>query len=840
MTDAAPQRLTELFEHAIALAPDARDAWIAAACGDDDRLRAKLERLLRADERAAHFLEQPPALIADAIAGSAGSVRGLESPQQFGPYRVLRSIGIGGMGEVWLAERSDGEFEQRVAIKQLAYPTPGLLHRFRQERQILAHLEHANIARLIDGGVDAAGAPYLVMEYVEGMPLIDYARERELDLRARLQLFLRVCEGVQYAHQNLVVHRDLKPSNIFVTATGEPKLLDFGIAKVLASTDEAEATRTVGRLFTPGYAAPEQFVGGTVTTATDVYALGVVLYELLAGKRPARSTSGDDEYAATEPPPPSAAIDRSDRNAGARRRALRGDLDRVVLTALAVQPQRRYPSAEALANDIRRYLDGRPVSARGDGAWYRFRKFSQRNRYALGAASVVLLVSVLAAIVSLDQARRARDEAARGRIETAKYTRVAEFVSQILSGVDPDRAKSMDRSLVRLLLDSAAKNAKIQLADQPAVRASIEETIASGYESIGEFALADAHLNAALQAAHQSEGYALAQPRLIAKRSNVLQGLGRYKESHALAEQAVALTEGLPPDNRIRLIVESRLASSDCLLFRRQACRERFARVYPLERRVFGENDEETLRTLSGLAYASVGPGTYGEAKALFVELIERHRERFGEDNSRTLNAVRALALIDNNLGEYAESERLLRSNLPIAERALGEHQTTAEMLLWLGVSLRSQNRYLEARPVIERALALLVKINGPQHFVTLSARHALAALFSDMGEYKLAEQQARELKAAMQAVAGGRGDHGAAGAQLARILIHQKRFAEAEDELDQAWSSQQWAATHSSQEPTDLIRDYMALYAAWGKPDAVEQWRARLPLGAIVEYGPR
>ena len=234
------QRVAELFDQVTELPIDERAAWIATACVGDDALRAELEALLRSDERAARFMERPPALIAIAAATAQSDPQ----PRQFGPYAVVRQIGVGGMGEVWLGERSDGEFEQRVAIKQLAYPTPGLLQRFRQERQILARLEHPHIARLIDGGVAADGAPYFVMEYVEGVPITDYAREHALDVETRLRLFLRVCEAVQYAHQNLIVHRDLKPSNIFVTVDGLPKLLDFGIAKVLTTTGTDAPTQT--------------------------------------------------------------------------------------------------------------------------------------------------------------------------------------------------------------------------------------------------------------------------------------------------------------------------------------------------------------------------------------------------------------------------------------------------------------------------------------------------------------------------------------------------------------------------------------------------------------------
>ena len=377
------------------------------------------------------------------------------------------------------------------------------------------------------------------------------------------------------------------------------------------------------------------------------------------------------------------------------------------------------------------------------------------------------------------------------------------------------------------------------LMAQPAVRASIEETIASSFETIGEYTLADAHFQLALAAAHATDGFAVAQPRLLAKRSKILEDLGHYQQAHTLAQHAVTLASALAPDDRARLVAEGRLASNDCVLFRHKACRERFARVYAADRRVFGENDPETLSALSGLANASIAPGSYEQAKTLVADLLQRYRSRFGADHSQTLKAVRNMALIEINLGEQAEAEKLLRTNLPIAERALGsEHQTTAEMVFWLGESLRRQKRYTEAKPLLERAFALLNKINGPHHFMTLSAQHALVALLVDMGDDVGAEQNTRALVATMQTLPDGHGDHGAARLMLVKILVREKRFAEAESELNQAWSAQNRTLTQGSGKAVDLISSYIALYAAWNKPQLVAQWRAKLRAGVVVESG--
>ena len=468
-------RVAELFGQALDLPVEERGTWIADACGTDTSLRAELERLLRADARAGEFMEHPPALIAAAM---DASVNGADSLPQFGQWRTLRKIGSGGMGEVWLAERDDGEFEQRVAIKQLSYPTPGLMQRFRQERQILARLEHPNIARLIDGGMTADASPYLVMDYVDGVPITQYAREQNLSLRARLQLFLQVCSAVQYAHQNLVVHRDLKPSNILVGTDGAPKLLDFGIAKVLATTDAAAQTQTAARLLTPDYAAPEQFDGGAITTATDVYALGVVLYELLVGSRPKRDARLTARASVADVTAPSAALDRTTGDAGKRRRELRGDLDRITLTALAAEQQRRYPSVEALAADLQRYLQGRPIAARGDSAMYRLRKFVRRNRWTVATAVFVFAVCIAATVISLQQARNALEQATRAQAVRA-------FLVGVFKQASPDQNKGKSIT-AHELLDAGAMQLAENKEDPPDVKADLTEVIAGLYADIGD------------------------------------------------------------------------------------------------------------------------------------------------------------------------------------------------------------------------------------------------------------------------------------------------------------------------------------------------------------------
>jgi serine/threonine protein kinase len=420
------ERLTALFDELVEVDPATRRARLKALAESEADLARELEALLLADARAEGILERSPTTMAREVATGYESgeyetpvvaLPKTEAGMRLGPWRLLEPIGEGGMGEVWKAERADDSFDQFVAVKILrqGVVSAGMHRRFLVERQILARLHHPAIARLLDGGVAPDGRPYFVMELVQGLPLHEHARSKKLGIDDRLRLFTTGCEAVEAAHRQLVVHRDLKPSNILVSEAGEVKLLDFGIAKVLEPdlfTEAEGATRLDGRALTPEYAAPEQILGEPVTTATDVYGLGLVLYELLVGKRPFRRDGSLGEMVealdSEEPDRPSTVVVHgessevvapTERKRWARR--LRGDLDTIVLRALAREPERRYPSVAALRDDVRRFLAGRPIRARIDGMLYRSFKFVARHRWAAlasGGATVVLVSSVFVAL----------------------------------------------------------------------------------------------------------------------------------------------------------------------------------------------------------------------------------------------------------------------------------------------------------------------------------------------------------------------------------------------------------------------------------------------------------
>jgi non-specific serine/threonine protein kinase/serine/threonine-protein kinase len=469
----------DLYEEAVEKPPADRGAWLDQACHDSE-LRREVDSLLAADAGAHSSF----------LAGAA-LAPGLEAPpprERIGPYRVVRPLGSGGMGSVYLAERSDEDFAKRVAIK-VVRPEMGtavLLRRFRAERQILAGLDHPGIARLYDGGSTEDGLPYFVMEHVEGEHLIAHCESRRLPLRERLVLFQRVCEAVQHAHQNLVVHRDLKPSNILVTAQGEPKLLDFGIAKLLdpqSPVDEAEAgTATMLRAMTPDYASPEQVRGQRITPASDVYSLGVVLYELVAGRRPYRTTgraAGELERAICieEVERPSAGVPAP------LRRQLRGDLDNIVGKALQKEPRQRYATAAELAEDLRRHLAGLPVRAQPASFVYKSGKFLRRHRWAVAAATVAVGSLVTGLGLAIWQARVAQAERARAERRFADVRRLANsLIFEMHEGI----ARLPGSTPVRALLVQRGLQYLDSLAGESAGDAQLQRELASAYDKVGD------------------------------------------------------------------------------------------------------------------------------------------------------------------------------------------------------------------------------------------------------------------------------------------------------------------------------------------------------------------
>ncbi len=524
--DDRTRRALSLFDELVDLDEAARAPILSGLLTEDSALHAEVNALLAADARDG-VLERTVLSLLPATEQD-------DLPARIGPWRITGVAGRGGMGAVYLGERDDGQFEQRAAIKliRLGMDTPQLRARFLRERQILAALVHPNIATLLDGGVTDTGAPYFGMERVTGAPLDVWCDGRKATLRERVTSFLQVCAAVQHAHQNLIVHRDLKPANILVGDDGRVKLLDFGIAKLVGGDEEEPERRTSTRVLTPAWASPEQILGRPITTATDVHALGLLLFRLLTGAHPFDRGEGNAIATARaicelEPVKPSlAAVDP------ALGRHLAGDLDTIVLRALAKEPQRRYPSVTALVEDLRRYRAGLPVLAHPDSPGYRARKFVARHRLVVAASAAVVLALVGGAAVAVVQAAEARRERDRARIEEERAERMNAFLRSVLAAPDPVRGGARDLRVADLLA-GASRRLESELGGQPAIEGDLRATLGETYYNLGRLEEAESELNRALGLARASGRSARSTAPIELARAKTLNGLGRWSEAES-------------------------------------------------------------------------------------------------------------------------------------------------------------------------------------------------------------------------------------------------------------------------------------------------------------------
>jgi serine/threonine-protein kinase len=717
------RRARAVLDVVLDLPPDRRAAYLADACGADPALRRLVDELLAADAAADSFLAAPvverAAPLAAEVTEALPEAAPPTPPRVVGRYRLLSELGEGGMGSVYLARRDDGQFEHLVAIKLLKQGLHGAdaRRRFLQERQILARLQHPAIARLLDGGVTEDGVPFFVMERVEGRPITAYCDDRGLSIESRLRVFLQVCDAAQHAHRNLVVHRDLKPSNILVEDSGQVKLLDFGIAKLLAEGDDsAEPTRTTMRVMTPEYAAPEQLRGDPVTTATDVYALGVLLYELLAGQRPYRVARGsvaglEPQILGREPARPSDRATSGLPGIPARevRRRLRGDLDRIALQALQKDPELRYPSPEALATDIRRHLAGLPVAARGDALAYRARKFLGRHRLGTAAGALVVL-SLLGGLAGTTwQARRADAEA-------KKAEAVKDFLKSLLAASDPTRAQGRERT-ARQLLDDGARRIETDLKDQPEVQSEVARLIAASYQGLGEYGRAATLLRADLERHRRVGGpRSVAVAESLTQLGDALYDQGQLDAAGAAYEEALGIQRAARGE-RTPEVAEllwdvagvkrnrGELAAAEGL--------QRQALAIQIETR--GEDSAEATNVRESLAITYSDGDRYREAEAMQGPVVAWREHHLGADHPHTLNARYNHAVYLLALGRLAEAARIAEDVCARQRRVLGaRHDRLAASLRLLARARDGAGRTEQALAPIAEAVAIHRANLGP------------------------------------------------------------------------------------------------------------------------------
>ncbi len=803
-----------LLEQALERPVEERDAFLTRACADDPELLRILRTLVGAARREGGPDPPGPALLGAALGGDgreehADALLGAT----VGPYRLVGILGTGGMGVVYLAERADGVFERQVAVKVLhrSLDAPDIRHRFRLERQILASLNHPGIAQMIDGGVTDDGRPYLVMEHVEGIPIDRYADGRGLTIDERIRLVIATADAVEYAHRHMVIHRDLKPSNILVTDEGRVKLLDFGIAKLLADREEAEAlTRPGARFVTPEYAAPEQLLGEPMTTQSDVYALTVLLFQLLTGVLP-YSRRGPDSVLervirGAEPTAPSEAVRRLSEpeataevgdsvfkarstTAAALRRTLDGDLDAILLHGLRSRPEDRYGSAAALRDDLERYLSGAAVTVRGDLILYRARKFARRHRVSVGAAAALFLV-VTGSAVGLGLQRRAvvaernRAEAAAAAASREAETsrQVTAFLVGLFKGSDP-REQLGDTVTARALLERGAARVDVELADQPAVRVALLEALGQVYTNLGSY----------------DRATELLQEATVLRRDSI---------------------EGRPG-----------LAASMLLL----ADAQRMARAYRDARETYGAAIRHALESADsatlGLARLGLGatfvmmeqPDSAETELQAGLDLLTATDAR---DETVSLNAQTTLAGLLRRKGDLEGSERLYRS-VAARRRAMEPRDPVAlaTVLNNLAVLRRRQGDLAGAASLYREAMDLDAAVLGPGHPTSLMLAGNLAGTLSAQGRWdeSLAVYRAR-VDAARERWPDGHWQTASALMNLGAALVTNDRPADALSPLSEAvdMAIEQMGARHSW---TNVYRGWLGSAAALtGRAEAADQ----------------
>lgn len=887
-------RVRQLAEAALELEPRQRQLFLAGECAEDSALRAEVASIIAGDDSAAAILDMT---LAEAFpelfeADHARSLLGL----RVGAYELVRVIASGGMGSVYVAQRADGQYEQEVAVKLINHrmASQAAIRQFLVERQTLARLAHPNIARMLDGGLAEDGMPYLVMEYVVGKPIDRYCKERKLPTETKLRLFRTVCSAVHYAHRHLVIHRDLKPGNILVTADGEPKLLDFGIAKLVTPAgipDASDLSSSETRILTPEYASPEQLRGEPVTTATDIYSLGVTFYEVLTGHRPHRLKGLTPDriqqiVCEREPAPPSTVVQGAEQvptatgvgPASFRKghtvkssrlyRELVGDLDAIVLKALHKKPDHRYQSAEQLSEDLRRHLDHQPITARSGSLRYRTAKFIRRNRVAFIAAMAVL-VSLLAGLTGTAWKARVAAE------ESRKARQVSSFLQQILASVDPNSTPMRDAT-VRMLLDEASR--KIEdgvLAEQPEVEAEVRTTIGMTYVGLGVYDAAKPHLTAALDTRKQLFGnehidVAASLNNLglwLKATGKYLQAEERYRASlelrrRLLGEDDVAVAETM---NNLGVLLKNLRQWSEAESLHRRALATR--------RATFGDRHRDVATSLTNLASVLKNVGALDEAEPLYREALAIFRNELGGEHYRVAVCMNNLALLLRETQRFDEAESWLREALTIRRKVFGsEHPAVATGLHNLALILASMDQLDESVVMYEQALAMRRKLLGDEHPLVAYTANNLSDVLARKGDYESAEVLCRESLAIRRAgLPTGHPTIAGSLLVLGRILLDKNDPAAAEPVIREAvdivenklpdghprtaaakgWLGECLLALESFDEAERLLLESQALiegssnrdpslgqaslnrlidlYQAWGRPDEAASYKERL-----------
>lgn len=800
-------RVERLFDEVADMTPDERTTYLRSACGNDPELRDYIESLASSDIAKNTVIENSIRGVLEHAAPKPRSLGQLIG-ERIGPYRIVRVIGSGGMGVVYLAERADEQFRQQVAIKLVRQRliSPEIEERLVSERQILANLDHPNIARLFDGGTTGDGTPYLVMEYIDGVPIDDYCDGRRLGINERLALFRTICSAVHYAHQNLVVHRDIKPTNILVTDDGTPKLLDFGIAKLLdaGGTATAGLTRDGAIMMTPENAAPEQVLNGQITTATDTYALGILLYRLLTGRRPCRVAGTPREMilAICEqiPDRPSVAVRRQPATSGAEagedpplrpelvaryrsttleklERRLKGDLDNILQLALRKEPERRYRSVNEFSEDVRRHLTSMPVLARPDSWHYRSSKFVRRH--TAGVTMSLMLIALLAAFGVTMTVQNKRIALER---DTARE--VSTFLEEIFRAPDPGNARGLDITAKEILATGADRISR-QLGERPAIQATLMETIGRVYSNLGEYEPAIDMLEESLRIRLQTLGEN--HPDIASGKNELAVSLietAEYERARQLLEEALDLNRrghgalSAPVAANLFNLAQLHMATGELDDAERSA--DGSIAIYATHSDTY---PVELAEAKNVMARILLRRNELDEAEKLEREAIAIVRVHLGDDHPFIAYYLQNLAVLLQTKGDLDAAEAMFYESIDATRKILGdEHSLLGGSLVRLGSLLHNKGQVDAAETALRDALAVHTKALGPEHPFVAYDMTSLAMLLQDKGDLDEAE---RLLRGALQLYEASVGfDHqyvASALTELGAVLTEQGRLEEAE-----------------------------------------------------------
>lgn len=795
-------------------------------------IRSEVESLIALEEEMGDFMSLPISDFSKDFTEDLDETETLPVGRRIGNYEIIGELGHGGMGAVYLARRADGKFEQKVALKLLKRElnASALRHRFEQEREILASLEHPFIARLLDAGTTDDHIPFLTMEYVEGLPINDYCNINSLDLNERLDLFRKVCDAVAFAHRNLIVHRDLKPSNILIDAQRNPKLLDFGISKILSNEFERKNKATITKLgaMTPGYASPEQLQSKSVTTATDIYSLGVILYELLSGHRPFETKENNlpEIYKAvleTDPPLPSSIIadfglQTSELQSNAKLKSkdtksqnnetnprfkirnpqLKGDLDNIVLKALRKEPERRYSSVESFAEDIHRYLRGLPVTAQPNTFFYRAGKFINRNRFSTTAAGLLFFAVVAGIAATLWQAQIARAERDRTRIESEKANKVSGYMQNILNFSNPhwlsSNPKRNREATIAEALDEALKNIDRDLGDEPEIQAEILLTLGQTYIGQAQYEKSEKLLRQSVEKFNQ----VLGEKNLKAMQASIILGdalylLGNYDEAEKLYTEAIEYFRPVaaedPKQTRWLAIAWNDLGNVKVYRADDAEAEKAYREAVELSRNLTGNDRFIVPIALGSLGNVRHSLGYSEEAFDYYNQASEEIRLTGGENSMENGNLLSKIGVAYNDIGDYKRAEDYFQKAHDILLKLLGEENGyTALIMSRLAHNYYKQERFEEAEKMITKSLEIYRKLLPKGHFVISNAERILGGIYTKTNRVEKGETLLRKsINYFSERSKNPTRDIALAKMTLSENLMAQKRFAEARENVTEA-----------------------------------------------------